>query len=201
PAARADQALFESGDMVAKGFALELGAIGHAGLGEFASTGGDIAPNASGFVLRDRNGLTARIIMGVFVSLAGAMAAHGPKEVERNTYRVGDYIVTETKTTYHTPEEQRQILEDTSAAVGGLFELPIAEFELQVFSRDRFGFGDSHGYKLDMVFGEDLGTSMYWGMGLGWGNVDSIVEKDGQTYRLDHKYFGMPFRIGGGVSR
>lgn len=190
----------EDGESLAQGYAIELGMIYNYGQSEFSSVDDNITPAAHGFVLKDRNGTTARVIMSTIIILGAAFAAASPKKVETETKRSGNWIVTKTTTTYRSPAEQQAIMAGAAGAASGLFLTPMAEFELEVYGRDRFGFGDSGGYKMNMLFGGG-DPSLYMEAGLGWGDVDSVVEHEGQTVELDHSYFGMPLRIGGAVSK
>jgi len=190
----------EDGASLAQGYAIEVGMIGNYGQSEFSSTDDGITPAAQGFVLKDRNGTTARVIMSTIIILGAALAASQPKSVERKSTRQGNYIVTETTTTYRSPAEQQAIMANASGAASGLFMTKMAEFELEVYGKNRFGFGDSTGYKMNMLFGGG-DPGFYMEAGLGWGDVDSIVKVDGQIIELDHAYVGMPLRVGGALSK
>lgn len=191
----ADRRIIESGRVLQDGMAIEVGAIAHSGLSEYSTTVGGFGPSAQGLVLRDRNGLTTRVFFGVLVSLAGALAASGPKSVESRSYVSGNYLVTETTTTYYSEAEKAEMRENTSKTVDGLFSAKYTDFELQVFAKDRLGFGDSTGHKATFLLGG--GKTIGFEAGLGWGNVNSDFIRDGQRQLIDHKYFGMPFRLSG----
>ncbi|MBK9071971.1 MAG: hypothetical protein IPL79_13350 [Myxococcales bacterium] len=191
----ADRRVIESGRVLQDGMAIELGAISHSGLSEYSTTVGGFGPSAQGVVLRDRNGLTTRVFFGVLVTVAGAMAASGPKSVESNTYVSGNYLVTETTTTYYSEAEKQEMAENTSKTVDGLFKAKYTDFELQIFSKDRLGFGDSNGHKATFLIGG--GKKIGFEMGLGWGDVNSDFIRDGQRQLIDHKYLGMPVRLSG----
>ena len=202
--ARADRSrsnpFLEDGESLAQGYAIELGMVGNYGQSEYSSIDGGITPAAHGFVLKDRNGTTARVIMATIIVLGAAFSASQPKSVRSESRRQGNYIVTKTTTTYRSPAEQQAIMAGASGAAAGLFMIPMAEFELEVFGKNRFGFGDSTGYKMNMLFGGGDPT-FYFETGLGWGDVDSVVNVDGQNIELDHAYFGMPLRVGGAISK
>ena len=190
----------EDGESLAQGYAIELGMVANFGQSEFSSVDDGITPAAHGFVLKDRNGTTARVIMSTIIILGAAFAASQPKSVHSKTTREGDWLVTKTTTTYRSPAEQQAIMAGASGAASGLFMTPMAEFELEVFGKNRFGFGDSTGYKMNMLFGGG-DPAFYMEAGLGWGDVDSVVQVDGRDVELDHAYFGMPLRVGGALSK
>jgi hypothetical protein len=196
PAWAGNGPFIENGAALEMGPAMEVGGIVQSGVGEFASTVTDIAPNAQGLVLRDRNGLTARTVFGILITVASAPAQNGPKSVESKSYREGDYLVTETKTTYYSEAEKAEMRANANEAIDGLFASTNAEFELQVYSRDRWGYGDSSGHKATFLVGNG-DADLVFEAGLGWGDVNSIVHQDGETYALDHKYLGIPFRLSG----
>lgn len=182
-----------SGKQAQDGIGIELGAIVQGGGSEFAANNAGLAPMAQGLVLRDHNGLSSRMVIGLVIAIAGAMAASGPKSVERRSYVSGDYIVTETKTTYYSEAEKAQMRENTSKAIDGVFSTKLADMELQLYSRDRFGLGDSSGYKINFLIG--AGDSIAFESGLGFGVVDSVVDNAGTPTTVSYKYLGMPFRV------
>ncbi len=175
------------------GLGIELGAIVQSGRTEFASNNLGLSPMSQGIILRDRNGMSSRMVVGLLIAVAGAMAASGPKSVSSKSYVSGDYIVTETTTTYYSEEEKRQMRENTSKAVGSVFASKYSDMELQLYSRDRFGMGDTSGYKLNFYIGS--GDKIAFETGFGFGKVDSIVDNAGAPAKLTYKYLGMPFRI------
>lgn len=174
------------------GNGIEVGVITQGGYTEYGSDNLGLTPAVQGLVLRDRNGITARMAIGLIVAVAGAMAQSGPKSVESKSYRSGDYIITETKTTYYSEAEKAEMAKATSDSIDGLFSAPYSDFELHLFSRDRFGYGDASGYKLNMMVGS--GDSIAFETGLGFGKVTSTVDAGGVPTNLTYKYFGMPFR-------
>lgn len=192
--------IFEDGGSLGTGFAIEVGGVQYLGSSEFASTVAGLSPNVQGLVLRDRHGATARVIAGTFIVVAAAFAASQPKSVESKSYRSGDYIVTETTTTYRSPAEREAIMASAGGAASGVFFSDLADFELEAFGRDRFGYGDSSGYKLNMLFGGGT-NKLYFEAGFGWGFVDSLVNKGGETFEIEQSYYGVPFRIGGAISK
>jgi hypothetical protein len=177
------------------GLGIEIGAIVQSGRTEFASNNLGLAPMSQGLILRDRNGLSSRMVIGLLIAVAGAMAASGPKSTSSRSYVSGNYIVTETTTTYYSEEEKRQMRENTSKAIGNVFASKYSDMELQLYSRDRFGFGDTSGYKLNFFIGS--GDNIAFETGFGFGKVDSIVDNAGTPAKLHYKYLGMPFRISG----
>jgi hypothetical protein len=177
------------------GNGIELGAIMQGGYTEFGSNNLGLSPNVQGLVLRDRNGITSRMVIGLLIAVAGALAQSGPKSVESKSYRSGDYIVTETTTTYYSEAEKAEMSRATSDSVDGLFSAKYADFELHLFSRDRFELGDASGYKLNMLIGGEAGSTFGVETGLGFGKVNSIVNSGGMPVRIDYKYLGMPFRL------
>jgi len=181
------------GQLRQDGLGIELGAIMQAGRTEFASNNLGLAPSSQGIVLRDRNGLTARMVIGLLIAVGGAMAASGPKSVSSRSYVSGNYIVTETTTTYYSEEEKRQMRENTSKAIGSVFASKYSDMELQLYSRDLFGFGDTSGYKLNFYIGS--GSKVAFETGFGFGKVNSIVDNAGVPTKLSYKYLGMPFRL------
>jgi hypothetical protein len=183
------------GHLQQDGLGIELGAIAQTGRTEFASNNLGIAPNVQGLVLRDRNGLSSRMVIGLLIAVAGAMAQSGPKSQSSETHREGDYMVTTTTTTYYSEEEKAQMRENTSKAIGGVFSSKYSDMELNLYSRDKFGFGDASGYKINFYIGS--GDKIAFESGFGFGVVDSIVEHEGQPVKLTYKYLGMPFRISG----
>ncbi|CAN5902782.1 hypothetical protein BH11MYX2_BH11MYX2_23440 [soil metagenome] len=173
---------------------IEVGAIVQAGHSEFASNQAGLSPDAQGLFIRDRNGMTARMVIGLLVAVGGALAQSGPKSVESNSYRSGDYIVTETTTTYYSEAEKAEMTKATNDTIDGLFNARYSDFELQLYSRDKFERGETSGYKLNMLIGDGSGSFSYEA-GLGFGKVDSIVDYQGTPTRVDWLYFGMPFRV------
>lgn len=181
-----------SGAPVHKGIGIEVGALIEGGHSQYAYNYGDgLSPDVQGIVIRDRNGMSSRMVIGLLIAIGGAMAASGPKSVESKSYRSGDYIVTETTTTYYSEAEKEEIRRNTSESIDGLFAARFADFELFLFSRDRFGRGDTSGYKTNFLVGD--GKSVAFETGFGFGKANSIV--DGT--RVTWKYLGMPFRVSG----
>ncbi len=192
--------VLEDGGSIGTGFAIEVGAVQYLGFSEFASTVEGLTPNAQGLVLRDRHGATARVIAGTLIVVAAAFAASQPKSVESRSYRSGKYIVTETTTTYRSPAEREAIMASAAGGASAVFFSDLADFELEAFGRDRYGYGDSSGYKLNMLFGGGS-NKLYFEAGFGWGFVDSLVRKGGESYEIEQSYYGIPFRIGGAISK
>jgi hypothetical protein len=181
-----------SGAPVHKGIGIEVGAIIEGGHSQYAYNHGEgLSPDVQGIIIRDRNGMTSRMVIGLVIAIAGAMAESGPKSVESRSYVSGDYLVTETKTTYYSEEEKAEIRRNTSESIDGLFKARYSDFELALFSRDRFGRGDTSGYKTNFFVGD--GKSVAFETGFGFGRANSLV--DGT--RVTWKYFGMPFRVSG----
>jgi len=169
---------------------IEVGGIAEGGATEYAA--GGLMPSAQGLVLRDRNGMTARYVVGLVIAVASALAQSGPKSVESKSYVQGDYLVTETTTTYYSEAEKAQMRAATNSTIDGLFSAPYSDMELHVFSRDALGVGNASGYHLNFLcgYGETLGLET----GFGFGNVDSLVDDAGMKAHVRWKYFGMPFR-------
>ena len=190
----------EDGLALQQGMAIELGGIMQSGYSEYASPVAGITPGLQGLVLRDRNGLVARSVFGLLIALATAARESGPKSVDTRVYDSGNYRVTETRTTYYSEAEKAQIRQEGSDSIDGLFSMQNSEFELQVYSRDRFGRGDASGYKANFLVGDGSKT-MVIEAGLGFGDVDSTVSKNGMPYAINHKYFGVPLRISGAISK
>lgn len=190
----------EDGLALEHGMAIEIGGIAQSGYSEYASPVGGITPELQGLVLRDRNGLVARSFFGLVIALATAVRESGPKSVSSRTYDSGDYRVTETRTTYYSEAEKAQIRKEGSESIDGLFSMRNSEFELQVYSRDRFGRGDASGYKANFLVGDGSKT-MVFEAGVGFGDVDSTVSKNGMDYAVNHKYFGVPLRLSGAISK
>jgi hypothetical protein len=162
------------------------------GHSQFAYNYGDgLSPDVQGIFIRDRNGMSSRMVIGLLIMIAGAAAESGPKSVESKSYVSGDYLITETTTTYHSEAEKAEIRRATNDSIDGLFAARFSDFELSLYSRDRFGRGDTSGYKTNFLVGE--GNSVAFESGFGFGKANSIV--DGT--RVTWKYFGMPFRISG----
>lgn len=200
-AARAQEGrpFIEHGDVLMRGFAFEVGGemgLGNTELGAFLPDG-TLQPGAHALVIRDRHGMTARMVAGILVALSTAMAANSPKRVETREYTSGGYRYRETTTYYRSAEEQREIIESGNATIAGLFKISAAEFELKLYSRDRFGYGDASGYKLNFLYGGKIAESLNLTIGFGWGEVDSEVIRDGLTNRVHYQYLGMPFRLSG----
>jgi hypothetical protein len=185
---------FVDGRAIQEAKGIEVGAIMMGGHSELASNQVGLSPNAQGLFIRDRNGMTSRMVIGLLVAVAGALAQSGPKSVESSSYRSGDYIVTETKTTYYSEAEKAEMTKATNDTIDGLFNARYSDFELDVFSRDRFERGDASGYKINMLIGDGSGGWSYEA-GLGFGKVDSMVDHMGTPVRVDWSYFGMPFRV------
>lgn len=204
PAARADddddhvRTLFD-GRAAQDGRGIELGAILEGGGTEYAADG--LTPDLQGLVIRDRNGMSARMVIGLLIAVAGAMAENGPKDVKQHTYVEGDYVVTETTTTYYSEAEKAEIRANTEKSIDGLFSAKYSDMELHLFSRDRFGRGQASGYHVNFMAGD--GDTIGFETGFGFGEVDSLVESAGMPTHVAWKYLGMPFRastvIGGRV--
>lgn len=190
---RKSQGKLIDGRAVQHGTGISVGAIMQLGHTEYASNNLGLSPDVQGIVLRDRNGVTSRMVIGLVIAVAGALAQSGPKSVESKSYRSGDYIVTETKTTYYSEAEKAEMAASTSRSIDGLFAARYSDFELHLFSRDRFGRGDASGYKLNMYIGG--GDSVAFETGFGFGKVDSLVDNAGTPTRVRYEYLGMPFRV------
>ena len=179
---------------IQNGIGIEVGGIINTGMSEYGDDYANIAPNAQGVVIRDRNGMTSRMVIGLLIAIGGAMAASGPKSVESRSYTSGNYVITETTTTYYSEAEKAQMRENTSNAVNSLFTARYADFEMHLYSRDLFGRGETSGYKLNFFIG---GGSDNYGLetGFGFGRANSLVDDEtfGMT-SVKYKYFGMPFR-------
>ncbi|HVV88170.1 MAG TPA: hypothetical protein VHE35_34250 [Kofleriaceae bacterium] len=184
---------FVDGRLRQDGIGIEVGVIAARGATEYGVPKADLAPDVEGLVLRDRNGMTARMVIGLVIAVASAMAQSGPKSVESHSYIEGDYLVTETKTTYYSEEEKAEMQAEANGAIDGLFAAPYSDMELEVFSRDRFGRGDASGYHLNFFAGS--GKPIAFETGFGFGKVSSMVEANGMPTKVDWKYFGMPFRV------
>lgn len=182
-----------SGKKLQDGAGIEVGVIASQGNTEYAANNLDLKPNARGLFIRDRNGVTARMVIGLVIAIAGAVAQSGPKSVESKSYVSGDYLVTETKTTYYSEAEKAEMREATSNSIDSLFAAKYSDFQLDVYSKDHFGQGDASGYKLNMFIGS--GDTLAFEAGMGWGKVSSTVEHEGVPTRVDFKYFGMPLRV------
>ena len=181
------------GRAIQEGMGIEVGAIWQTGHSEFASNNLGLSPNAQGLILRDRNGVTSRMVIGLLVAIGGALAQSGPKSVESRSYRSGDYVVTETKTTYYSEAEKAEMAEATNKSIDGLFSARYSDFELQLYSRDRFDRGEVSGYKLNMLIGDTFGP-LGVETGMGFGSATSLVDDAGTPKRVHYAYFGMPFR-------
>lgn len=175
------------------GLGIEIGAIMQSGRNEYASNTLGLSPTAQGLVLRDRNGTSSRMVIGLLIAIAGALAQSGPKSVESKSYVSGNYLVTETTTTYYSEAEKAQMRENTSKSIDGVFATKYSDMELQLYSRDRFGFGDASGYKINFMIG--AGDSLAFEGGFGFGKVESMVDVAGVPTRLTYNYLGMPFRL------
>lgn len=180
------------GKLQQDGLGIELGAIVQAGRTEFASNNLGLNPSAQGLVLRDRNGLSSRMVIGFLIAVAGALAQSGPKSVESKSYVSGDYLVTETTTTYYSEAEKAEMRAATAKSIDGVFSTRYSDMEIQLYSKDRFGFGDASGYKANFMVGS--GDSIALETGFGFGLVDSVVDVGGTPTTLRWKYLGMPLR-------
>lgn len=174
------------------GIGIEVGVIAGRGATEYGVPRADLAPQIEGLVLRDRNGMSSRMVIGLLIAVGSALAQSGPKSVESHSYISGDYLVTETKTTYYSEAEKAEMREAASDSIDGLFAAPYSDMELHLFSRDRFGRGDASGYHVNFFVGS--GKKLALETGFGFGKVSSRVESGGMTTSVDWKYFGMPFR-------
>lgn len=194
------QGVLEDGEVLLNGFTQELGGIVYAGPSEFSLPELDLHPNVQGLYWRDRNGMVTRVTAGIIIAVGSALAQSGPKSVESNSYQSGNYIITETRTTYYSEAEKAEMRAATASTIDGLFSTRNAEAELQVFARDRFGRGDASGFKLNMVLG---GGGRYWAFetGMGFGIVDSLMTVGTAKHSLRYEYLGMPFRLGIGFSK
>ena len=187
------------GRQLQDGYGIEVGAIMAEGHSEFAANNLGLSPSVRGLVIRDRNGMTSRMVIGLALAIASALAQSGPKSVSSKSETVGNYRITTTTTTYYSEAEKAAMRESSSKAIGGLFTAKYADFELYLFSRDRFGQGDASGYKTNFYVGETSSFGIGFETGFGFGKVNSIVDQDGMPVRIDYKYFGMPFRLSGVV--
>jgi hypothetical protein len=175
---------------------IEVGAIYQGGRSEFASNQLGLSPDTQGLFIRDRNGMTSRMVIGLVIAVAGALAQSGPKSVESHSYRSGDYIVTETKTTYYSEAEKAEMQKATNDSIDGLFKARYSDFELQLYSRDKFERGNTSGYKANFLVG-DGGDNWSFETGFGFGSASSMVDNAGMPTRIKWSYFGMPFRFSG----
>jgi len=185
------------GRQLQEGYGIEVGAIIAEGHSEFASNNLDLSPSVRGLVIRDRNGSSSRMVIGLVIAIAGALAQSGPKSVHSESYTSGNYRVTRTTTTYYSEAEKAQMRENTSAAIGGLFAAKFSDFELYLFSRDRFKMGDSSGYKVNFYVGDTSSYGVGFETGFGFGRVNSEVDQDGMPVKIHYKYLGMPLRLSG----
>jgi hypothetical protein len=181
------------GNLRQDGLGIEVGAIVQSGRTEFASNNLGLSPMSQGLVLRDRNGMSARMVIGLLIAVAGALGSSGVKSQSSRSYVQGDYVVTETTTTYYSEEEKRQMRENNAKAVAGVFSTKYSDMELQLYSKDRFGLGESSGYKVNFYIG--AGDKFAFESGFGFGVVDSVVNNTGAPVKLTYKYLGMPFRV------
>jgi hypothetical protein len=185
------------GKPIQAGIGIEVGVLINGGMSEFGDDHADLAPSAQGLFIRDRNGMTSRMVIGLLIAVAGAMAASGPKSVESHSYTSGNYVITETKTTYYSEAEKQQMNENTSKAVSGLFTARFSDFELDLYSRDRFGRGDTSGYKMNFFVGQGS-DKLGFESGFGFGEANSIVsDRNSVPVNVKWKYLGMPFRLTG----
>lgn len=172
---------------------IEIGAIVQTGHSEFASNSTGLSPDAQGLVLRDRNGLSARMVIGLVVAVASALAQASPKSVERKTWQSGGYIYEETTTTYRSEAEKAEMSAAAASTIGSLFTMPYSDMELHIYSRDRFSRGDSSGYKVNFYAG--TGEKIALEAGFGLGSVSSVVDHAGVPTHVEWKYFGIPIRV------
>lgn len=175
------------------GIGIEVGVIAGRGGTEYGVPRRDVAPEIEGLVLRDRNGMSSRMVIGLIIAVGSALAQSGPKSVESHSYQSGDYLITETKTTYYSEAEKADMRAATSDSIDGLFSAPYSDMELHLFSRDRFGRGQASGYHLNFFVGS--GKPLAFETGFGFGKVSSQVDVGGMPTRVDWKYFGMPLRV------
>jgi len=192
----APKAKFVDGRQLQDGMGIEVGAIMAEGHSEFAANNLGLSPSVRGLVIRDRNGMSSRMVIGLVLAIASALAQSGPKSVTSSTQTVGNYRVTTTTTTYYSEAEKAAMRESSSKAIGGLFSAKFADFELYLFSRDRFKQGDASGYKANFYVG-DTSSGIGFETGFGFGKVNSLVDQGGMPVRIHYKYFGMPFRLSG----
>ena len=192
--ASADDRPMVDGNAIQNGIGIEVGAIYEGGHTEYGENVSGLAPSVQGLVLRDRNGMTSRMVIGLLIAVAGALAQSSAKSTTSESHVEGNYLVTTTTTTYYSEAAKAAMRESTNRAIDGLFTAHYSDFELHVFGRDRFGRGDSTGYHLNFLVGDGSKTFGYE-TGFGFGKVDSLVASNGTTARLDWKYFGMPFRL------
>ncbi|MCX5745982.1 MAG: hypothetical protein NT062_26180 [Proteobacteria bacterium] len=183
------------GKLLQHGSGIELGAVIDGGASEFAHNDSGLSPDVQGLVIRDRNGVTSRMVIGLVIAIGSAMAQAGPKSVETKEYQAGGYRIRETTTTYYSEAEKAAMQANTNEAIDGLFSAKYSDFEMHLYSRDMFGRGESSGYKINMYVGG--GDTYALETGLGFGVVDSIVANNGTPTRIDYKYLGMPFRLSG----
>lgn len=187
------------GRQLQEGYGIEVGAIIAEGHSEFAANNLGLSPSVRGLVIRDRNGMSSRMVIGLVLAIGAALAQSGPKSVTSTSRTEGNYRITTTTTTYYSEAEKAQMRESSSAAIGGLFAAKFADFELYLFSRDRFKQGDASGYKANFYVGDSTSWGLGFETGFGFGRVNSLVDQDGMPVRVHYKYFGMPFRLSGVV--
>jgi hypothetical protein len=144
------------GRAIQNGTGIELGVLTESGHTEYGSNDNDLSPSVQGLLIRDRNGVTARMAIGLIIAVGSALAQSGPKSVESKTYRQGDYIVTETTTTYYSEAEKAEMRAQTDRSIDGLFSARYSDFEL-ARQRDRLGL-----HRLEVIAAQPVEPDPVW---------------------------------------
>jgi hypothetical protein len=161
------------------------------GASQLGDTDAGYDPTAIGLRYYERKGFITGVMFALMNTVAGSMAASSPKSV--NTYRSGNWIVTET--VYRSEAEKQQMLADTAAASEAMMNAEDQSFELEIYSTSLPGGGEVSGYKLNMSFGIEIAEAVMLDVGMGFGSVDARMIRDDRQGKVHLSYFGMPFRL------
>lgn len=161
------------------------------GASQLGVTREGMEPSVVGLRYTERKGFVTGLFFALINSLAGGMAANSPKSV--TSYQSGNYIITET--VYRSEAERQAMLQQTAEASAAMMEAENQAVELEIYSRNLPGGSETSGYKLNMYFGMPFNDYFSVDVGLGWGSVDSRMERDGRQGYVHLSYFGMPLKV------
>lgn len=183
----------EDGASVLQDYSMTVGGFTELGSGELSGWkyASALTPTARGVRIYERNGFISGTIAAIVMSMAGGMAANGPKKVESTDY--GSYRVV--KTTYYSPAEKAAMLAATSAAASGLFASAHQSFDLQIYTRNLGGHSEGwrmNGMVVGIPFADDRGM---FDFGFGYAKVVSAVGVNGQYLISTYHYGGVPMRL------
>jgi hypothetical protein len=149
-----------------------------------------VIPSGMGFRYFERNGIISGTVAALFMAVAGAVAASGPKSVR--TWEDANYRYTET--TYYSAAEQAAIRERSARTSGELMGSKTQSFDLQLYSRNVGG--NTTGWKATMMLGSLLEAEDYrLDLGMYFGRTTSAVVHEGKHLLTGSSSVGVPIRF------